>query len=381
MLIFDRYLLRIFTRVLLISFISFFGLYFVVDAFQNIDVFITASGERGGGLVGLCAVCGEYYSPRILMFFDQAAAILALVASLFTLGWMQRTNELTAVMAAGIAPHRVVKPLLAAVVVVSGLSVVNRELLIPNFRDQLTRDANDWLGQTVRAVHPRYDNETDIYLSGRATVPKHRHLVEPHFRLPATLAGFGHQLQAELGVYQEATDAHPAGYLLLNVHQPAAIDSLPAGRIGDRTVLYTGRDFPWVAPGQCFVATRVDFDQLQGGNLWHAYTSSRQLIAALRNPSLDYGADVRRAIHARLLQPLSDLLLFLMGLSIVFTQRGRNLFVAVGLCAGLIVLFLVVNLACQALGNNYLLSPAFSAWCPIVLFGPAAYYMAWPIWQ
>ncbi len=379
--IFDRYLLRLFIRVLVVCFVSFFGLFFVADMFNHVDVFINASQEHGGGIVGLLTVLSDYYSPRVFMFFDRASAILALMACLFTLGWMQRTNELTAVSAAGISQARIVKPLLGAVVIVSLLGVANREFLIPKYRDELTRDVKDWNGEQHKAVHPRYDNETDIYLSGRATISRLKQLVEPNFRLPSGLSAFGRQLQAEVAVHQPATADHPEGYLLKNVHQPKDIDAIPSGTLNGRTVIYTAADTEWLKPQECFVASRVAFDQLAAGNAWYAYSSSLELIHALRNPSLDHGADVRRAVHARLVQPVLDFLLLMMGLPLVFTQRGRNVFVAAGLCAGVIVVFMLVTLACQAAGNNYLLSPAFSAWCPIVIFAPIAHFMASSIWD
>ena len=42
-----------------------------------------------------------------------------MVAAIFTITWFQRTNELTAVMAAGISKARIVRPLVAATVIVA----------------------------------------------------------------------------------------------------------------------------------------------------------------------------------------------------------------------------------------------------------------------
>ena len=40
-----------------------------------------------------------------------------------------------------------------------------------------------------------------------------------------------------------------------------------------------------------------------------------------------------------------------------------------------------VVLTCHGLGSNYLLDPAIAAWTPLVLFGPAAYTVARPLWD
>ena len=52
----------------------------------------------------------------------------------------------------------------------------------------------------------------------------------------------------------------------------------------------------------------------------------------MRNPSLDYGADVRVAIHGRIVKPLLDMTLLFLGLPLVVTRESRNVFIAMGLC-------------------------------------------------
>ena len=110
MTIFDRYLLRTFAKVLVVSFLSLTGLYVIIDLFGNLEEFISYA-EREGSLL---AVLGDYYGARVLSFFDRTSGLLALIAAIFTVTWFQRTNELTAVTAAGIPKARIVRPLIVA---------------------------------------------------------------------------------------------------------------------------------------------------------------------------------------------------------------------------------------------------------------------------
>ena len=71
MVIFDRYLLRTFLRVLLVSFCSLTGLFVVIDLFGNLEEFISYLSERAV----LAAVLIDYYGPRILSFFDRTSAL------------------------------------------------------------------------------------------------------------------------------------------------------------------------------------------------------------------------------------------------------------------------------------------------------------------
>jgi lipopolysaccharide export system permease protein len=375
--IFDRYLLRFFVRTLIIFFVSFAGLYVLIDTVNNFEEFV-AYGEKSGGFLSVLA---DYYSPRVLTLFDRTSAILALTSALFVLSWMQSTNELVAVMAAGVSRKRIIRPLLLAVLIVSGLAVVNRELAIPRYRHQLSRNAQDWMAENGQPVVPRFDNETNIYFSGREAQRKERKILDPALRLPGTLSAFGRQITAASAEYRPPDGDVPGGYLLDGVRSPAELDQIPSGYIQDRCVVYTAADTSWLQPGQCFIVSRVDFEQLTSGDGWRRFSSSRQLIRALQNPSLDFGADVRVAVHARFVQPILDLMLFMIALPLVFTSRSRNVFVSVGLCLIIVTAYLLFVPICHFLGNNYLISPALAAWCPVIVLSPVAFFMSAAIWQ
>ena len=73
MRIIDRYLLRQFVQVMAITFCSLIGLYIVIDAFGHLDEF-TEYGKTHGGLL---AVLWDFYSYKVLAFFDQMSGVLA----------------------------------------------------------------------------------------------------------------------------------------------------------------------------------------------------------------------------------------------------------------------------------------------------------------
>ena len=91
---------------------------------------------------------------------------------------------------------------------------------------------------------------------------------------------------------------------------------------------------------------------------------------------MDYRSGLRVTLHSRIVRPLLDLTLFLMGISLVLSQRNRDVFVTAGLCGVVVVVFSGVIVVCQAMGNNgYLLSPVMAAWIPLLVFAPCAYSM------
>ncbi len=139
----DRYMLHQFLQVLVICFVSLAGLYIVIDAFNHLDHFVDYAGAHGG----LLTTMGQFYAYRSLAFFDWMSGILALVAAMFTVTWIQRHHEMTALMAAGIPRLRVLRPVLIAAICVSFIAVANRELVIPETRQQLATDSKNLGGQ------------------------------------------------------------------------------------------------------------------------------------------------------------------------------------------------------------------------------------------
>jgi lipopolysaccharide export system permease protein len=277
-------------------------------------------------------------------------------------------------MAGGVSQMRLIRPLIFGVLAVSLLAAANRELAIPRFREKLSRNAQDWLGESARTLHPRYDQRTQILISGRHTFAADQRISHPKLRLPDGLSQFGRHLSAENAYFQEGSADRPAGYLLDQVEQPENVAELPSGELAGRPIVLTPRDTPWLKERQCFVVSDLAFAQLAEGNAWRQWSSSAELIAALRNPSLDYGADVRVAVHARLLQPVLDMTLLFLGLPLVLTREARNVFVTAGLSLLVVATFSMITICCHALGSSgYLLSPALAAWCPLLIFAPVAF--------
>lgn len=378
MQIIDRYLVLLFLKVLVVCFISLVGLYIVIDAFANLDEFL-AYGRKNEG--GLAVVLAEYYGPRCLQFFDKTAGMLAMIAVVFVITLLQRSNELTALMAAGIPRSRVMLPLLLAAGAVSWLGVANREFGLPAVRGSLASNAQDWLGERSRKCTPRYDLRTDILIAGKSTKAKDREIEEPQFRLPVELAAWGRQIAAAAAFEQPATSDHPAGYLLRGVKQPTNLSELSSHKLDGQLVLYSPADTPWLAPDECFVVSVVTFEQLTVGGAWRNYLSSYELITGLHGRTLEPGADVRVTLHARLVQPLLDFSLVLLGLPLVLARNSRNIFLAAGLCGVVVAALYFVVFTCHGLGSNYLLDPTLAAWVPLVIFGPLAFTWSRPLWD
>jgi lipopolysaccharide export system permease protein len=370
--IIDRYMLRQFVQVMIICFLSLIGLYIVIDAFGNLDHFVDYADDHGsllGALVG-------YYSYRAIAFFDRTSGILTLIAVMFTVTWIQRHHEMTALLAAGITRIRVLRPVLIAAVGVSLVAAANREVVMPTIRQQLSLDSKNLGGQQEALMQARFDSN-DILIGGEKIVPSEQIIKDAKFVLPRHLDRYGKQISAAEARFLPATSTMPSGYLLTGVTQPKALLRQPSMLADDSTpIIITPPGNDWLKSDQVFVVSGLSFEFLAAGATWRDFASTREMIRELRNPSTDLGADVRVAIHNRFLQPFLDTTLLFLGLPFVITRTNRNPFIAIGLCLAVVTVFMCVVLGCQSLGTGGWLSPPLAAWLPLIIFGPLAAAMS-----
>lgn len=370
----DRYLLRQFVQVFLICFVSLAGLYTVIDAFGRLDDFTT--GDQSLGEAALSA--GRYYAMQSIGFFNKTSGVLTLIAAMFTVTWIQRHNEMTALLAAGVPRLKVLMPVLVASVGIALGAAALREFVLPEIREELSLDSKDLAGDRTVDLKPRYDNVTDILLGGQRVNLATQTIENASFSLPPRLSGtFGKQVQAKSARYLAAEGPRPAGYVLNEVTTPTNIDAQPPVKDKDGGVIViTTRDAPWLQPGQAFLVSGVSFELLASGTQWRDLASTSELVRELANPSTDLGPDVRVAVHSRVVQPMLDITLLLIGLPLVVSRGSGNPFVAIGLCVAVVTAFFILTLGGQALGGGGWIQPALGAWLPLMAFVPVAAFQA-----
>ena len=372
----DRYILSLFLRTFLVCFASLSGIFVVFHAFTNMSDLAELAEERG---VGISYVMAEYYGPYLLLLFDWTGAIIALMTLLFVVGWLRRTGELTATLAAGVSHGRVFRSMIICALIIILVQLGSRELLLPSMRDALSFKSKDLSGDAPQPILPSYDKISGILLDGESIRPRSKQVIHPTFRLDADYPGFGESIVAISAQWMPAGEDHEEGYLMQGVHTPPAIDYIPSASrasIDDepRMVLMTAHDRPWIASGECFVVTPVNAEILQTDQSSTRLCSSMHLVRRLRNPAVHNSMATRVLLHERLVRVPLDFSLFLLGLPLVVNRRGRNLFMMIGAAIGTVIIFFSLKTAGSAIGSGgYLLSPPVAAWMPMLVLGPLAY--------
>lgn len=373
----DRYITRAMLHAFVIVFVSLAGLYFVFDAFTNMEDFISHAAKSGG----LARVLATYYSCRLVWFFDATSPVISLASAMFALSWLERHNELTALLAAGVTRWRIARPVIIFAAVVSVAAAVSRELVIPQIRYTFARTANDLTGEAAQPFDARYDHATEILFRGRAARAAGQTIESPSLLMPPHLGDYGPQIDAAEAKWFPASADHPAGFLLCGVREPADIDALQPLVAGEEPIVTTRATAGWLEPKQCFVASAVTFEQMIGSTNWSQYSGTPELLAAIQNPSLGVGLDIPLRVHARVLQPLLDMALVMLGIPLVAGPARRGIFVAVGMCVAMTVLFFITVLGSHALALGEAWTASLGAWIPLLTLAPLAAWRAQPMWQ
>jgi len=136
MKILDRYVIKNFLIGYVIAFGVLIGLRIMIDLFVNLDEFTEKSDL--GTWVAIERVV-VYYGLNCTLYFRDFAGMITVVAAAFSFGRMVRSNELVAVMASGVSLKRLIGPIMVLAMLLTGLLVVNQELIIPPLAPKLVR--------------------------------------------------------------------------------------------------------------------------------------------------------------------------------------------------------------------------------------------------
>ncbi len=140
----DRYIVRQFLVNFAILFVVLMSLFVVVDLIVDLDEFIQAGEAHaaawlGGRWVATLGITVGYYGPVVLLVYVFFNGLIVVGAMGFTLTNLQRTRELTAMIASGVSLYRVAAPLMVTGLLLSALTLPVQEFVLPQLASQLVR--------------------------------------------------------------------------------------------------------------------------------------------------------------------------------------------------------------------------------------------------
>src|SRR5881396_2480938 len=353
----DRYLVRDWLRVFLVTLLGFPILVIVIDLTDKLDRYM------GRGIAPQVVAYSYVFDLPEKMFLVLPVAVL--FATVFTVGSLGRHSELTAAKASGISFHRLVRPLFAA----AGAAFI-AGLLLGEVAPVATSRRLELLGEkAIRSTSSRYNF---VYRADRGWVYAIRAL-ELRTRE-----------MTDLMLEREGTGAaYPT--IVLAAQRAVYGDS---GKVRPRWNMVRGT-LRYLAGNEPGGETAFEFDSMQTRTMTERPVD---LLAEPKAPDEMRYAELRRYIdaltrsgsNAKKLQvelalkiaiPFICLLIALFGapLAISSPKSGAAWGVAASLATTFIVL-LMFQLA-KAVGAGGVLPPALAAWTPNILVGVAAFYL------
>lgn len=380
MRILDRERYWAFLKAYIICFVALVGLYVVIDAFTNLDEFVA----RTEGALQLFQVMGQFYLLRLSLFYDQLCGIISMMAAIFTVTWMQKNNELVAMLSAGISTYRVIRPVWISAALVCGLAVANQELILPEIAEDLQKAHGD-NGRRKVQVYSNYDSN-GILISGKSADRASRTVLNFNATLPVRILGVIRELQAKQARYigpKSPGAPLKGGWLLrgarISLEAPGTDEPLQTDllvRLDNVKRFPPPIGDPGVLDGETyFLKSDLTFQAVSRSRQWYQFASTMDLMHSLSDPSnSSERMEIAVFLHGRILRSLLSLTLMFLSLPIVLGGIGGNMFINLALSLGLSGAFYGVVFMSHYLGTNDILSPELAAWMPLIAFGTLAVF-------
>jgi lipopolysaccharide export system permease protein len=361
---FDRYLLRRYIHVFAVGYLALFGLYFVIDVFNNVSQFFDQHKE----VTEIFTELVFYYSYRACYFFGLIGGTLEVVSAMVAMALVQKHGELNPILSAGISTFRLIRTLLVGSFVVTCLIVIVQEVVIPRIAVNLQFDPAQQK-QGIGKIDEVPDFATGMLIGGKLNLAQQK-LDDAEFVLPPTkLTEKLTVIKAVEAIPQDKKHHHRVGWLLKGAS--VAYDELQLTDLGRRNIKRG------TAPDELFIRSDVLFDRLYNRDSHYEYLSTWDLIHRLRNPSFSSRSQRTQNmfVQARLTKPLLNLVVVAVGVPFVVRKESVSVLTNLAVCCGVMTAMLGVNESYLYLGKANILAPEVAVWAPIITWGTAAAWL------
>ncbi len=365
MTILDRYVTKNFLIGYLIAFAVTIGMCITTDLFVNIDEFAENADLGVGAMMHKIVT---FYALRMLLWYRDLAGVIVVIAAVFSLARMTRSNELIAVMSSGVSLKRLIAPIILLAAILTAVQIVDQELIIPRYAHQLTLGHEDMTSQKAYDLWFASDSEGNLLCAGSFDESTGL-MTHPYIILRQRVRG---KDQWNISGYIRAAEARydydRQGWILKNGTQTKITGSAAV-------------DFasPRVVPVD-FLASDLKPEQIpmrkQEG--YKSLLSSAQLIELAQNEGTRQSdlAELYLQKHSRITDPIMNLVMLLVALPVLVCRDPRDMKSAIAVSfattAGCFVLIFICKMFATEVFMNQI-RPELWAWAPIFIFVPVAF--------
>ena len=360
--ILDRHVLREFGLYLLLGLCAFTGIYLIVDLFEKIDTFVDYHAATRAIL--------SYYVLSLPVIALQVLPIAMLLGAVLAFGQMRRFNEISAMQSCGLSPLRITAPVLVLGLVVSAVSFIVSEQVVPG----AYRQREEMLEVTIKKKRPADSlGSTDVYHMGRGgrvyTAKRFdavkRELTDLSIEQLRTDGG-----RTRLWRRADAVLGHwlPDGFVELEQGRLRVF----SGADGENETMASFRrygDSRFVEQPDEFVNVRTD-----------PFLMSRRELKNYIGRIGEGGARVSKHLvnyHLRAAFPMANFIMVLLGTCLSLRIIRGTLALGFGISLSLGFAYYGCLRVGQALGYSEVLSPLLAAWLGNLIFGLLGAILFW----
>lgn len=354
MRILDRYIIKNFLLPLIYCTLAFIMLFIIGDLFEHLDDFLAITHWP---LVML-----KYYLLFIPSTFIYIFPVAILLALLYSLGLMQKHNEITAMRVGGISIYRITYPLLLLCFFLSLLILYVNETIVPQSLKQSELLKEERLGGKLAFREKLRDITFYNPLTNRSF----------YFETFDTKDNLG----AGVKIYELRPNGQP--YKTISAREAAWLDG--------NWWLFKGliRTFPAQGPPTKKDLTKEAFDfKVRPEDLQESrkelsalsYRQLKQLLERKRGYPLSTLRPTLVELHQKISLPLACLIMGFIGVAFGLKIGRGGMLAGVGISLILGFLYYVLYSVSVAMGKQGIISPWLAAWLGNIVFGIGGIFM------
>ena len=356
MKILDRYLSSGFLQGLAYCLAIFFLLFIVIDVFNNLDDFLRQEVP--------VRIVGSYYLYMLPTIFIQVAPIATLVSILYTLGNLNRRNEIMAIKASGVSAFHILSPYFFMGILISFVILLLNETVVPQSTVTSAAIMDNLIAQGVKKYEDRAFRNVTMYKDNKMLFAREFDVLgktlydviiiedNPGYRLQSKLwakkARYeeGRWIGYEVGKYQMNRRGDVVGEPEVSDTLELPLDEKP-------------EDFIKEASQIQFMNSRQLKDYLH-----HMQGKSKKLVQEL---SVD--------LHYKIAFPFVTFVVVLIGAPLAMRSVKGHAIMGIGISFVIVVVYYAIDAVCLAMGKEGYLPPFFAAWFSNLLFAAVGLYL------
>jgi lipopolysaccharide export system permease protein len=366
MRILDRYVAKNFLIGYCIAFCVLTGLRIIIDLFVNLDEFTEHADLETAVVIKNIFT---FYLLNSTLYFRDFAGMITVVAAAFSFGKMVRHNELVAVMASGVSLKRIIFPIVFLALLLTGLLIIDQELIIPPLADKLVRSQGDLPGRETYQVRFISDGNGSLINSLKFDVETST-LYDPTILLRRQIkTGIWEvtgRIDAEKAVYNEQ-----AGRWDLDTRSPENGEWLSHGWLFEKG---SGKGLRPVAFYSSDITARAIPVRCESEH--KTLLSLKQLIAVEAQKIQIRDMELSSQKHFHITDPLINLVMLMISLPILVCRDPKSVKSAVMISFALTGACFILTFVCKILATEVIFDrvmPELWAWLPVFIFLPIAF--------